>query len=273
MEWEQQDSVPAPRQRSPLARGMIIGLQRLASGVARHWLALVNSFWGLLLLGALLAPTFMALGWEGAGRVTYAIYSFTCHQLPERSYFLFAPDTSFQMYEKPALVAAGADATNLLTLRNYVGSPEMGWKAGFSDRMFSMYGGAFLAGIVFWLLSKRGRVNPLPVWLLILLIIPMGLDGGTHFLSEILFPNGDGFRETNAWAMPFFPGQPMEFFTGTTFGTLNSHLRFITGLLFGMGMMLFAYPLMAYSFDDLAEEAERTLDRNLARVREMEQAS
>jgi hypothetical protein len=40
----------------------------------------------------------------------------------------------------------------------------------------------------------------------------------------------------------------------------------VTGLLFGLGMMLFAYPLIGFGFDDLADEAERSLARNEAKL-------
>lgn len=258
MQWEK-STISRKPPMSPVIRALVIGIQRFAAFFSRHWLFFVNGFWGALLVGALLAPTFMALGWDGAARVTYTIYSFTCHQLPERSFFLFAPDAPLTMYNLDTIVTAGADDSTLLTLRQYIGSPEMGWKLGFSDRMVSMYGGAFLGGLIYWLLSRRRSMSPIPLWLLFLFVLPMALDGTSHLLSEV---TGLGFRETNSWAMPLFGNQPLEFYTGTTASTLNSWLRLVTGLLFGVGMMLFAYPLMAYSFDDLADEAERTLALN-----------
>lgn len=266
MDWEKyEQSTLEPRPTmSPAMKHFVVGMQRAAAGFARHWLFVINGFFGLLLAGALLTPVLMYLGLDGPGRVMYSVYSFTCHQLPERSYFLFTPDGLLTTYRKEEVVAAGADDSNVLTLRQYVGSPEMGWKAGFSDRMFSMYGGAFLAGLLYWALSRRGRVNPIPIWLAILLVIPMGVDGMSHMISEV---TETGFRDTNAWAYPFFAGQPEAFFTGTTTGSLNAILRLVTGLLFGLGTMLFAYPLIAYGFDDLADEAERTLTRNEARLR------
>ncbi|MBA3531611.1 MAG: DUF2085 domain-containing protein [Ardenticatenales bacterium] len=266
MEWEQQEALNERRPLSPLQRMLIVNVQRAATWAARHWLFIINGFWGLLLFGSLLPPTLMALGLEGPGKVTYAIYSFTCHQLPERSYFLFGPQGVVTTYGKEEVVAAGADDSNLLTLRQYVGSPEMGWKLGFSDRMVSMYGGAFLAGILFWLGSRRGRMKPIPIVLMLLMIAPMALDGTSHMISEI---STLGFRESNAWAMPLFGAQSPEFYAGTEFGSLNSILRLVTGLLFGTGMMLFAYPLIGYSFDDLSAEAEETLARNQARMAAM----
>ncbi|MDQ4076397.1 MAG: DUF2085 domain-containing protein [Chloroflexota bacterium] len=259
MEWEQQPVVTEQkRQKSLFLRALVVGVQKFARFFSRHWLFFVNGFWALLLFGALLAPTFMALGWDGVGRVTYTIYSFTCHQLPERSFFLFGEQEALTTYGLDEVVAAGADPSTLLTLRQYVGSPEMGWKLGFSDRMVSMYGGAFIGGLLYWLFSRRRPMAPIPGWLVFLMVLPMAVDGTTHLISEI---TSLGFRDTNTWAVGLFGEQPAEFYTGTTFGTLNSHLRLITGLLFGIGMMLFAYPLMGYSIEELRQTAGDAFER------------
>jgi hypothetical protein len=61
----------------------------------RHWLLAFNGTWGVFVLLPWLAPVFMRLGLTGPGRVIYAIYSFFCHQLPERSWFLFGPGISY----------------------------------------------------------------------------------------------------------------------------------------------------------------------------------
>ncbi len=250
------EPLPAPIERPAWMRGLIRGLQTLADGITHHWLWVVNGFFALLLGGALLTPVLMQMGLEGPGRVLYTIYSFTCHQLPERSYFLFTPDKLITTYTLNDVVAAGADDTNVLTLRQFVGSPEFGWKAGFSDRMFSMYGGMLLGGLLYAALSRRRFVSPLPFWLFVLMVLPMGIDGLTHMMSEIPFSPIFGARESNAWALSLFPGQPAEFFTGTTTGSLNATLRLITGLLFGVGAALFAYPYLGMGFYDIREEAD-----------------
>lgn len=249
----------ARRKRSRLIGMVVMIIEQMVSLLTNHWLFFVNGFFGALIVGALLAPIFMELGWTGAGRLTYTIYSFTCHQLPERSYFFFTPQGVMTSYTKQEVIDDGADPRNVLTLRQYIGSPEMGWKAGFSDRMFSMYGGAFLGGVIYWLVSRKRLMNPIPIWLMILLVLPMVIDGTSHLISEI---TSSGFRDSNEWAKPIFGAQSTLFYTGTTIGTLNSHLRLVTGLLFGLGTMLFAYPLIGYGFNDLAEEAQRMRIRN-----------
>lgn len=264
MEWNQQETQAAKPALSPAMRHVVVGMQRASTFFARHWLFFINGFFGLLVAGALLAPALMQVGLSGPARGLYAVYSFTCHQLPERSYFLFTPEGVITTYDEATVVQAGADNRSLLTRRQFIGSPEVGWKTGFSDRMFSMYGGAFLGGLIYWLFSRRRPMTPIPIPLMVLLALPMAIDGTSHLISEV---TALGFRDTNAWAMPLFGSQPAGFYTGSAWGSLNSTLRLVTGLLFGIGTMLFAYPLIGYGFNDLATEAEKTLARNEARLR------
>lgn len=269
MEWDQYSTTVAPKPKvSPRMGRFVVGVQAVVAFLTRHWLFFLNGFFAALILGALLAPIFMQMGLTGVGRVTYVVYSFTCHQLPERSYFFFTPNGTITTYDKQQVIADGADTTNLLTFREYVGSSEMGWKAGFSDRMFSMYGGSFIGGLIYWLFSRKRLMEPIPLWLMILLALPMAVDGTSHLISEV---TGWGFRDTNAWAMPIFGSQAAEFYTGTTTGTLNANLRLITGLLFGIGTMLFAYPLIGYGFEDLADDAARAVARNKAKLAQLEE--
>src|SRR5687768_7192135 len=70
MEPPQPDSPTEPK-LSPAAGSFVIGMQRVAAWVSRHWLLVINGFFGLLLFGALMAPTMMAAGLEGPGRILY----------------------------------------------------------------------------------------------------------------------------------------------------------------------------------------------------------
>src|SRR5215471_5378639 len=57
--------------------------------VGRHWFEVFLFFYGVWIFAPFLAPLFMHAGWTGVGRAIYLIYSFFCHQLPERSFFFF----------------------------------------------------------------------------------------------------------------------------------------------------------------------------------------
>jgi uncharacterized membrane protein len=186
-----------------------------------------------------LAPVFMHIGWKGAGNAIYFIYSFFCHQLPERSFFLFGPKLTYSL---PEIQAAWQNTTNLAILRKFVGNPDMGWKVAWSDRMVSMFTSIWAFGLLWWPL--RRRLPKLPVWGFALLLIPMVVDGATHFLSD-LAGIGQGFRDTNLWLSVLTNNifRP-EFYAGDAWGSLNSLLRLLTGILFGLGFAWFVFPYL-----------------------------
>jgi uncharacterized membrane protein len=226
---------------------------RLLHGLSRHWLLVVSLMLGLYIGLPWLAPLFMKLGWTGAGNAIYLIYSTQCHQLPQRSFFLFG---SRPMYSLAEIQAAWKVTDNPLILRQFVGNQEMGWKVAWSDRMVSMYGGLFFSGLLYWPLRKR--LKPLPLWGFALLILPMALDGGTHFLSD-LAGIGQGFRDSNAWLATLTRNAfPATFYAGDALGSFNSWMRLITGILFGIGIVWLAYPYLESAFADITREIEDT---------------
>lgn len=86
----------------------------------------------------------------------------------------------------------------------------------------------------------------MPWWVLVLFIIPMALDGTTHLINDALRLD---FRQTNEWAVMLTGGIfPADFYAEDAFGSLNSWLRLITGILFGFGIVGFLWPLMENEF-------------------------
>jgi uncharacterized membrane protein len=224
---------------------------------SRNWILLFAFFFGIYVWLPFAAPLLMHWGWIGAGRDIYFVYSFLCHQLPERSFFLFGPKG---MYSLSAIQAAWHKTINPLILRQFIGNPEMGWKVAWSDRMVSMYMSTFFFGLLWWPLRKR--IKPLPWWGLILFLIPMGIDGTTHFMSDIA-GIGQGFRYTNAWLAAITNNVfPATFYVGDALGSFNSWMRLLTGVLFGIGVVWFGFPYL-----DLAlSEQARILSARIQRV-------
>jgi uncharacterized membrane protein len=205
--------------------------------LARHWFAIFLGVYGLWVFAPFLAPLFMHIGWTGAGKATYFIYSFFCHQLPERSFFLFGEKT---MYSLSEIQAAWQDTVNPMILRQFTGSESMGWKIAWSDRMISFYTSVWLFAFI-WFPFRR-KVKPLPWWGFALLLLPIALDGGTHTISDFS-GIGQGFRDTNAWlAVLTNNALPATFYAGDALGSFNSLMRFITGLLAGLGIVWLAFP-------------------------------
>ena len=214
----------------------------------RHWLLSFNTAWGIFVILPWLAPIFMALGLALPGRAVYFIYTFFCHQLPERSWFLFGPQFSYSQAQIAEAWGAPLSAiSNELVRRQFIGAPELGWKVAWSDRMVAMYTSIFLFGLLYAILRERGiTFKGISWWVFLLLITPMAIDGGTHLINDALRLD---FRQTNQWAVILTNNAlPAGFYADDMIGSLNSVLRIITGLLFGFGVVAFLWPLMDREF-------------------------
>jgi uncharacterized membrane protein len=238
--------------RSGNNRSLATRLNRALHWMSRRWLLVVSLLIGIWVGLPWLAPVFMNLGWTGTGNAIYLLYAVQCHQLPQRSFFLFG--------EKPMVALsqiqyAWENTNNPLILRQFVGNPQMGWKVAWSDRMVYMYSSPILWGLLYWPLRKR--VKPLSWWGLALFLLPMGIDGFTHMISDLTAGIGLGFRDSNAW-LAVLTNQmlPATFYAGDALGSFNSWMRLITGLLFGLGVVWFLYPRLHDSFSNTARQIE-----------------
>ena len=106
----------------------------------------------LFIFPAFLAPYLMAIGMERPAKLVYMLYRLTCHQLPERSFFVF------------------------------------GHKMALCARCSSLYLSFWGVGLLYGLwrsipLSRRYRLSPLSLKLLFLLALPMALDGAIQLLG------------------------------------------------------------------------------------------
>ncbi|HSQ27043.1 MAG TPA: hypothetical protein VLM80_07950 [Anaerolineales bacterium] len=83
-------------------------------------------------------------------------------------------------------------------------------------------------------------------------MLPMSADGTSHFVS-VLFGIGQGFRDSNIWltaltSNAFSPG----FYAGDAWGSFNSLMRLLTGVLFGLGIVWFGFPYLDVAFSQQA---------------------
>jgi uncharacterized membrane protein len=209
--------------QSPLIEKFVAFFSRLADGVLHHWLAILNILFLLYVALPVLAPALMEIGAKTPARVIYTIYRPACHQLPERSFFLFGESP---VYDRNALPANGiADSDNVLVRRKYIGDATHGYKVAICQRDVAIYGAMFLMGLLFALM--RGHLPKLPGKWLLLFALPMLLDGSTQLV---------GLR-SSTWL-----------------------LRLITGAFFGAGLVWYIYPLldasMRRSFPDGTSRAQ-----------------
>ena len=233
-------------------------MKRLVLGLARHWLFFVNLMIAIWVGLPWLAPVFMHWGWTGAARAIYFLYSFQCHQLPERSFFLFGRQT---MYSLAEIQAAWQQTNDPFILRQFIGNPEMGWKVAWSDRMVSMYTSILLGGLLYGLVRKQ--MKPISLGTFALLLMPMVIDGGTHTVSD-LAGIGQGFRDTNRWLQILTNNVfPITFYQGDTLGSFNSWMRLITGIIFGIALVAFAFPYLNNAFADIVRRNEATVLKGL----------
>lgn len=248
---------------SPTTRNIIKSIDLGVLFFVKHWLALFLIIYGAWVLAPFLAPVFMHNGWTDAGNALYFVYSFFCHQLPERSLFFFGPQTMYSLQD----IGKVWSTENQLVLRQFVGNADMGWKMAWSDRMISTYGGLWVGGILWALFGKRAPRLSIAIWIA-LGIIPIGLDGFTHFINDIVAgSSGQGFRDTNDWLRVITANAfPASFYYGNELGSFNSTVRWITGLLFGITTVFAIFPVLR----DAMLDTQHDVQAQLARIHEVE---
>ena len=225
---------------------------RLVITISHRWLLFFLIIYGVFISLPWLAPVLMNAGYERLGRMIHMVYSVVCHQLPERSFFLSGPET---MYSAEAIDRVWPYYGDIATWRQFIGTPDMGWKVAWSDRMVSMYGSVWLGAVLFAFV--RRRLRPLRFKRYLILALPMVIDGFTHMINDLF---GLSFRQTNGWLASLTDNVlPATFYAGDALGSFNSWLRLITGVIFGLSTVWMAFPLI--------ERAFRDIQRNLSRDR------
>lgn len=221
-------------------------LQRWIFSFAKNWFLGISLLLGLYVGLPFLAPVFMVAGLQFPARIIYGIYSFLCHQLPQRSYFLFGQKFTYSLLE---IQAAWQPTFSFSILRQFIGNPQMGWKVAWSDRMVSMYTSILFFSWVWYALRKRiGRLS----WQgFLVFLLPLAVDGLAHTVSDFA-GIGQGFRDTNTWlALLTNNSLPPAFYAGDAWGSFNSIVRLVSGAFFGAGVVWFTYPYLNEYFEDL----------------------
>lgn len=217
-------------------RRAVILADRFIFWLSKHWLVVCNTLAFLYVGLPILAPVLMQLGASGPAVVIHTIYKPLCHQLPQRSFFLFGPQLTYTLPE--LLERVGAGAISSPWSGEFIGNEVVGYKVALCQRDVAIYGAIFLFGLAYGLLSQRRNVRPLRWWAYIGIgIVPMVLDGGYQWLSNAI----------NILA-PQFPITPYE---------SAPLLRVITGGLFGLATAWLAYPCVQEAMDEFQETLQK----------------
>jgi uncharacterized membrane protein len=222
-----------------------VQIVQVTKNITQRWLVILILLAGILNLLPFMAPVAMKLGWTPVGEGIYTLYSTLCHQMAQRSFFLFGPKPMYELDELPLdLVGNQPSSGDIMKLRLFSGNENLGWKVAWSDRMVYLYGGFWIGAVLYWAFSRRRVVKPVPIWLFVALTVPIAVDGGTHLISDLAGLTG-GFRYTNQWLANITGNMfPASFYVGDSLGSFNSWMRLISGMLFGLGAAALALPMV-----------------------------
>ena len=255
----------SPDRKSCALQQRAVGIVGRTAWVTENWLLLFSVGYGVMMIAPFMAPVFMHWGWTGPAQVIYSIYSLLCHQMAQRSFFLFGAQPMYAVSQFPIPVSAG-QADDMLALRAFIGNDNLGWKVAWSDRMVYVYGSFWLAGLIFSFIRTRYpryQFKPLgPINILLLALMPV--DGITHFISDAIGGITGGFRYDNQWLANLTEHIfPTGFYVGDALGSFNSWARLITGVAFGLAIGFIAFPAV----DKALSETAITLRAKLTEIK------
>jgi uncharacterized membrane protein len=216
---------------------------RFSYWLSRHYIAVLNTMVFLYVGLPFLPPVLMKAGITLPANGIYKVYSMVCHQLAFRSWFLFGEQGVYPRLAAgvPGVIpfgqATGINEQDLISARQFIGNPQLGFKVALCQRDVAIYGAILLFGLIFILTKRKLPALPWYLWIIIGMV-PIGLDGVSQLLSQAPF-NLLPYREST----PF--------------------LRTLTGGLFGFTTAWFGYPLVEESM----AESKEYLSAKWARIK------
>jgi len=143
-------------------------LTLLMHWVAAHWLLMANVAIALYVGVPVLAPVLAHSGYERAANMIHLIFKPLCHQLPERSFFLYGRQIAYSYQELSQMLGG-------LVPSRYQGGQGVGFKVAVCQRCVAIYLTMLVAGLSFaW---ARGRLKALSVKQFVATVLPIAIDG------------------------------------------------------------------------------------------------
>ena len=230
-----------------------------AEWIFRHWLQIWVILFTLYNLLPILAAILMQFNLTALATPIYSMYNLVGHQLANRSFFFFGEQITYTVQELPVTLV-GEFIPDSTALGDFIGNATFGWKMAWSDRLVSMYGSALITTYFYILLRNLPRYKGLSLASMLILTLPLILDGTTHYISDFGSLT-EGFRWDNAWLATLTGNRfPESFYIGDDWGSFNSLMRLITGILFGIGLMGWALPICERYFARNANILSTRLD-------------
>lgn len=189
------------------AAGALVGT---VEWLAARWLGIVAlalvAFLGL----AFAAPLLDMAGLHRPSSAIYFLYGLSCHQLPQRSYFLGG---TAHVHDWETVSAHYGLSGELFwtTFHRPIRDPYLGYQVALCQRDVAIFGALLLTVVGIAWLRRRRRIRPLPFRLYLLAGVPIAVDG----ISQLL-----GLREST----------PL--------------IRTLTGAIFGIATGLLVLPMV-----------------------------
>jgi len=230
--------------------------------LSKHWLATVNTLLFIYVALPIAAPVLMANGQQGAGRAIYRGYSIFCHQMAQRSFFIYGEQPVYpreitgssyspiEAYTGDLDEFAGVDNNNWpafqLAARKFLGNERMGYKIALCERDIGIYGAILFFGLLFALLRKRVSFRPLPLLVFVIVgMLPVGLDGFSQLFSYLFTPVDGSVGGWLSQLLPLRESPPL--------------LRTGTGIWFGLMLGWLAFPTVSEGMELTRREIESKL--------------
>jgi uncharacterized membrane protein len=157
-------------------------LTRFMCWFSQHWVLFANTALALYLALPFLAPVLAHAGHDWWARAVYLVFRPLCHQIPERSFYLFGRQLVYSYAELSELLGG-------VVPQRHIGNDDLGYKVAVCQRDVAIYGFALLSGLLF--APLRQRVKTLPLKRFGLMIVPMAIDG----IGQLL-----GLWESSWWS-------------------------------------------------------------------------
>lgn len=247
-------------------RSVVIGVDRSVHWLSKHWLAVFNTIVFIYVGLPILAPVLMNAGLEPPARIIYSLYSPMCHQMTQRSFFLFGEQSAYprelagtdlvpiEAYVDDIPEFDNASPGNwpafFAAARRFIGNEQLGYKMALCQRDISIYFFILVGGLLYAMLRNRIRIRALPLVLFVIIGVgPIALDGFSQLFSYWSIPidgsEPTGLAATVQGIFPLRESTPL--------------LRASTGAWFGLTLAWLAYPHVNSSM----KVTERQLDQKL----------